>query len=347
MKKLITILLLALFLISAGCTEVQNDTNENAVSDDATIVRLSYGAYTLPEMAVQRMIVNSTDVEFSYYNYQDELTARYVKPIDQKTREELISLFNDNNFMEMDELYEPEDGMPIVADTGTLEIQVMQGDTTKVVKVEPYASEYMPDGLNKINDELIKLIEYVIAPTEDEAKETASEWIINAPTYSFDGSDLEFTDYQLSTENPGESTLTYTFTSSHGGYGNRSGEMITQVITEHDIEVVLYNWNVITATIDGVWDEVSQVMLEQTITMVSEEMKCNETPWQIWYAEGNINFFKEPTGEELAIAYFGTVYNIEVSEMSQESLDDGNCQYTIKVKESAVETLTETGWQEA
>lgn len=102
-----------------------------------------------------------------------------------------------------------------------------------------------------------------------------------------------------------------------------------------------------TATIDGMWDEVNQVMLEQTVTMVSGEMNCNETPWQNWYAEGNINFFKEPTEEELAIAYFGTVYNIEISDLSSDILNDGKCQYTMKVKESAVKPLTEIGWQEA
>jgi hypothetical protein len=349
--KLLTILLLSLFLIGAGCTEMQDDTNENAVpdnavSDDAVIVRLSYGAFTLPEMAVQKMVINSTAINFSYYNYQDELTARYVKSIDQKTREELIALFNNNDFMELDELYEPEDGVPIVADTGILEIQVMQGDTTKVVKVDPYASQYMPDNLNEINDELIRLRQYVLAPTEDELKEIASEWITEAPTYSYDGSDLEFVDYNVSPENPAQSTLNYTFTSTHGGYGNRSEQIVTQVITEHSIEVMLYNRNVISATIDGVWDEVNQKMLEKTITMVSEEMNCNETPWHIWYAEGNINFFTEPTEEELMIAYFGTEYNIEVSEMSWKITGNEKCQYTIKIKESAGETLSELGWQE-
>lgn len=346
LKKLLTILLLALFLIGAGCTETQDDTNKNAVSDDSVIVRLSYGAFTLPEMAVQKMVINSTAINFSYYNYQDELTARYVKSIDKKTREDLIALFNNNDFMELDELYEPEDGVPIVADTGVLEIQVMQSDTTKIVKVDPYASQYMPENLNEINDELIRLRQYVLAPTEDELKEIASEWIMEAPTYSYDGSDLEFVDYNVSPENPAQSTLNYTFTSTHGGYGNRSEQIVTQVITEHSIEVMLYNRNVISATIDGVWDEINQEMLEKTVTMASEEMNCNETPWQIWYAEGNINFFTEPTEEELMIAYFGTEYNIEVLERSSEITGNEKCQYTIKIKESAVETLSELGWQE-
>lgn len=347
LKKLFSIFILALFLISAGCAEVQDNTDENTISDDATIVHLSYGAFTLPEMAIQKMVVNSTSVNFSYYNYQDELTARYVKPIDQETRNELIALFNNNDFMELDELYEPQEGQPIIADSGTVEIQVMQDGVTKIVKVEPYASEYMPDNLKEINDALLELRQYALAPTEDERKEIASEWIMNAPTYSFDGSDLEFVNYQVSDENPREAMLNYTFISNHGGYGNRSDQMIIQVITEHNIEIVLYNRNVNSAIIDGVWDEMNQVMLEETVTMISDEMNCNQTPWQTWYSEGNINFLKEPSEEELIVAYFATIYNIEVSDLSSVSLEDEMCQFTIKIKESDVETLTEIGWHKA
>ncbi|WP_394701089.1 hypothetical protein [uncultured Methanolobus sp.] len=347
MKKMVSILLLALFLISAGCTETQDENDENTVSDDATIVHLSYGAFILPEMAVQKMVVNSTSVNFSYYNYQDELTARYVKPIDHETRDELIALFNNNDFMELDELYEPQEGQPIVADTGIVEIQVMQNGVTKVVKVEPYASEYMPDKLKEINNALIELRQYALSPSENERKKIASEWIMNAPTYSFDGSDLELESYQVSKDNPAEAMLNYTFISSHGGYGNRSGQMITQVITEHSIELVLYNRNVNSAIIDGVWDEMNHVMLEEAVTMMSEEMNCNQTPWQTWYSEGNISFLKEPSEEELIVAYFSTVYNIEVSGLNSVSLEGEKCQYTIEIKESAVETLTEMGWQEA
>ncbi|AFV23872.1 hypothetical protein Mpsy_1665 [Methanolobus psychrophilus R15] len=55
--------------------------------------------------------------------------------------------------------------------------------------------------------------------------------------------------------------LTYNFTSSYGGYGNRTNQMVTEVITNHTIEVTLYSSNVVSAMIDGVWDERKQRML--------------------------------------------------------------------------------------
>jgi len=343
MKKLIIMFLLALVILGAGCTENNND--EPDISDDAVITHLTYGAFTLPEMAVQELIVNSTAVNLSYYNYDNELTARYIKPIDEQTRNDLIELFRDNDFTGMEDLYEPQEGQPIVADTGTLEITVFQEGMNKTVKVDPYFDDYMPAGLREINDALVDMRAYALSISEDEAKAIAEEWIRNAPTYSFDGSGLVLVDYQSGENYPEEHVLTYNFTSSHGGYGNRTDQMVTQVITNHTIEVTLYNSNVVSAIIDGVWDEKEQSMLEY-FRMDSGQMNCTQVPWQVWYAEGNINFIREPTEEELAIAYFGAVHGIEISDLVSEGPEDGMCRYSLTVKADDVPAMEEMGWQQ-
>lgn len=262
MKQILIIFLLALVILGAGCTEEQNGTTE--ISDDAFITQLTYGAFSPMEMAVGELIVNSTAVNMSYYNYEHELTARYVKPIDRETWDNLVELFEENDFAGMEELYEPQEGQPLVADTGTLEITLAQEGMEKTVKVDPYFDDYMPAGLREINDELSELRSYAISINEDQAKMIAEEWIVNAPTYSFDGSDLQFVDYRTDDEYPSQHILTYTFTSSHGGYGNRTDEMVTQVITNHTIEMTLYDRNVAFAIIDGVWDEREQTMLNSS-----------------------------------------------------------------------------------
>jgi hypothetical protein len=344
MKRLLIVFLLALITLSAGCTEDKNDTTE--ISDDAIITHLTYGAFTLPEMAVQELIVNSTAVNLSYYNYDNELTARYIKPIDEQTRNDLLDLMRNNEFTGMKELYVPQEGQPIVTDTGTLEITVVQEGMNKTVKVDPYFDDYMPADLREINDALVDLRSYALSISGDEAKVIAEDWIKNAPTYSYDGSDLVLEDYRSAENYPEEHILTYSFTSSHGGYGNRTGQMVAQVITNHTIEVTLYNSNVVSAIIDGVWDEREQNMLE-FIRMDSEQMNCTQAPWQLWYAEGNINFIQEPTGEELAIAYFSTVHGIEVSDLSSANLEDGMCRYGLTVKTESVPVLEGLGWQKA
>ncbi|WP_292471391.1 hypothetical protein [Methanolobus sp.] len=345
MKKKLIILLLSLVILCTGCAEEQNVTTK--ISNDAVITHLSYGAFTLQEMAVQELEINSTDVTLSYYNYENELTSRYVRSIDEEMRSDLLALFENNDFMKMSGFYGPLEGQPIVADTGTVEISVTQDGVTKTVKINPYSQEYMPNYLREIDEKLIELKRYAMTIPEDKARTIAEEWIINAPTYSFDGSALELQDFQASKYYPEEQILTYSFVSSHSGYGDRSKNMTKQTITNHSIEITLENGEVISAAIDGTWDEINQIMLDTVVEMQSEQMNCNEAPWQLWYTEGDINFLKEPTEEELVITYFSTVYEIEVSDFTSVSLNDGMCQYNLKVKYSDVDTLSEMGWQEA
>lgn len=344
MKKILIVLLLIIAVFTAGCTEDQ--TSKTDISDDAVITYYSYGAFTLPEMAVQKLVVNSTAVNLSYYSYNDELTARYVRSIDEETRSGLIDLLENNEFMKMNSLYEPQEGQPIVADTGTVEISVTQNGDTKTVKVNPYAQDYMPQGLVGIDDKLRELMIYAMTMPEDEAKSIAEEWIVNAPTYSFDGSELELQDYQVNEYNPREQTLTYTFVSNNGGYGDRTDQVITEIITNHVIVVTLNNGEVSSAVIDGKWDEMEQVMQDEIVEMQSQEMVCDQSPWQLWYTQGDINFIKEPTEKELAVAYFSTIYEIDISDFSSESLEDGMCRYTVKVKHSDMKILSEMGWQQ-
>ncbi|WP_319507657.1 hypothetical protein [uncultured Methanolobus sp.] len=345
MKRLIIVCLLALAILSSGCTDEQNDTID--IPDDAVITHLTYGAFTLQSMAVQELVINSTTVNLSYYNYENELNVRYIKPIDDEIRSNLLELFRDNQFTEMDELYEPQEGQQIVVDTGNVEISLTWDGTTKTVKVDPYSHDYMPDKLREIDEALLKLKRYASSISEEDAEAKAEEWIMNAPTYSFDGSNLSLADHQYNDEEPEVHTLTYTFISSHGGYGNRSDQMVTQVITNHTVEIRLYNEIVETVIVDEVWNEMTQHMLDRTMEMRSEQMYCDQAPWKLWYAEGNINFLIEPTEEELAITYFSMVHEIEISDFSTLKLKDAMCQYSLKVKEKDAETMAELGWQEA
>ena len=76
--------------------------------------------------------------------------------------------------------------------------------------------------------------------------------------------------------------LTYRFTSSHAGYGNRSGTVTAQVITEHTIRVTTADRNVESAVIDERWDEMGQFLIGSTISLTYQPMQCEKTVWQTW-----------------------------------------------------------------
>jgi hypothetical protein len=102
--------------------------------------------------------------------------------------------------------------------------------------------------------------------TEEVSRGIAESWIEEeSPTYAFDGMNLEFQEalaldladcyncYQF----------VYEFESRHAGYGDRTGQVLAQVITPHTIIVTVENGKVTGATIDGVYDDMAQKMLSE------------------------------------------------------------------------------------
>jgi len=99
-------------------------------------------------MQLQELTVNSTAVVFTTSDNEGGFMKTYEKPFNESAFRDLISRFEENRFLEMEERYVPQEGQPVVTDVGTLEISLIEGTRTKTVTVDPYYSEYMPEGLN-------------------------------------------------------------------------------------------------------------------------------------------------------------------------------------------------------
>ncbi len=344
MNRIIPIFVLMIIVFGAGCINTDNGNDNESISDDAVIVHLTYGAFTLPEMAIQELVVNETAVNFSIYNYDYQLTERYIKPLNESMRSEVLETFRSNDFLELNATYVPQEGQPVVADVGVVEITLVEDNFSKTVKVDPYYDAYMPENLKEIDQQLRDLREYAVSTSPEEAEGIAEEWIMNAPTYSYDGSNLTMEKHEILEAYPEQHRLNYSFISRHAGYGNRSGEMVAQVITPHNIVVTVAGGEVTAAVIDGVWDERSQRMLADMVAMETS-MPCNETPWEEWYGQGDIQFITEPTEEELVIAYFGEVYDIEVSNFESTRMDAVTCRFTLETGQEYVDRMEELGWK--
>lgn len=265
-KTVILILLILVSICAAGCTQnTQNTQNQNnsQISEDATIIHKTYGAFTLPEMQLQQLAVNKTSVVFTTSDNEGKFLKVYEKPFNESAFSNLTLLFEENGFLQMNNSYTPQEGQPIVTDVGTLEISVVQNDSTKTVKVDPYYQDYMPEGLQKIDNRLLELRAYAVSTPPEEARMIAEDWIKNAPTYRFDGFDLKFESQEALETFPEQHLLVYTFTSRQAGYGDRTGQVLAQVLTPHRIEVTVSEKNVTSAIIDGKWDEVAQKPLQE------------------------------------------------------------------------------------
>ncbi|PIW33478.1 MAG: hypothetical protein COW27_00480 [Nitrosopumilales archaeon CG15_BIG_FIL_POST_REV_8_21_14_020_37_12] len=73
---------------------------------------------------------------------------------------------------------------------------------------------------------------------------------------------------------PPQYMFTMAFDSSHGGYGNREGQMLTQAITHHKMDIVVSEGNVISAVTDKTWDEINhQYVLKQKLPSSNEQIE--------------------------------------------------------------------------
>lgn len=101
-----------------------------------------------------------------------------------------------------------------------------------------------------------------ITPEEKEKNDAlgvAQRYIVTSPTFAFDG-DINTldTEYVGTMESfPVQYMIKMAFDSTHGGYGNREGQMLTQVITHHKMDIVVSEGKVISAVTDETWDELN------------------------------------------------------------------------------------------
>lgn len=96
--------------------------------------------------------------------------------------------------------------------------------------------------------------------TKEEAVETAKEFLGNAPTYKWDGENMKVIEV-LTLRCPYCWSVVIEFQSRHGGYGDRTGKVVTQVITPHTARIVVREGKVISAVLDEMWDEIKQEMI--------------------------------------------------------------------------------------
>jgi len=102
--------------------------------------------------------------------------------------------------------------------------------------------------------------------TQEQSRQIAELWIMNAsPTYTFDGMNLvlkESLAFDL-TDCRSCYQFVYDFESRQAGYGDRTDQMLAQVITPHNIVVVVENGAITKVMIDGVYDDLNQKMIQE------------------------------------------------------------------------------------
>ena len=107
--------------------------------------------------------------------------------------------------------------------------------------------------------------------SEEESLTIAREYTKNCPTFKFDG--MEETLKHISTLTlrcPYCWQFEFQFESRHSGYGDRTGQILTQVITNHTVTITVQEGEVGSAIMDDKWDMIKQELVESN----SEDKNC-------------------------------------------------------------------------
>jgi len=90
--------------------------------------------------------------------------------------------------------------------------------------------------------------------TEDENRRVATDYLLNSPTFKFDGIEgsVRLIVPQALKYNDAWEFI-YKFKCAHPGYGDRSGEMVAQAVTPHTARIIVRRGEVTFAVIDEKW----------------------------------------------------------------------------------------------
>jgi len=296
-------------------------------------------------------VVTKDNATMSIIAADGNITKRYQKNLTKEQYNAIVRVFSDNNFASFGDRYD--EGRNHVTDVGFTDITFTANGKTKTVTTYN-VNDYMPSGLIKIREKLQETVEFTRTLDESQIKALAESWIREAPTYKYDGSGLVLVNYVQQQSFPVRHVLTYNFTSSHSGYGDRSGKVTAPVITNHTINITIIDGNVESAIIDEKWDEMGQFMVGSEQSLSYQPKMCEKTPWQVWEENSGRVYIRAPTDEEIIKHYYASVYSTDVRDVKKIQLGTVSCQacdvcpetyrFGLTVNASEMQPLLDEGW---
>jgi hypothetical protein len=98
--------------------------------------------------------------------------------------------------------------------------------------------------------------------TQEESRQIAEDFVKNSPTFKFDGilGTLKLVE-TLYPDIENAWQFVFQFESANAGYGDRTGQMVAEVITPHEAIITLEKGKIKNAIMDEKWDMINQRML--------------------------------------------------------------------------------------
>jgi hypothetical protein len=99
---------------------------------------------------------------------------------------------------------------------------------------------------------------------KEQAAAASLSLIKNSPTFVFDGVKDSIKQVRADTSDNGVTwNLTYTFKTTHPGHGDRSGQVLAQVVTGHTAQITVTRCKIAAAVCDNAWNLRSNIPLNK------------------------------------------------------------------------------------
>lgn len=157
------------------------------------------------------------------------------------------------------------------ADYFTYSIQITQGVFQNALSWAD-TSENVPKKVIWLKDEINSIVVDLESSPQIGRSDTietipvtvAKNFTVSSPTFAFDGipETLKVGEVKILESFPEQYVIPISFDSLHGGYGNRTDQIVTEAITPHAIIVTVVDGKVVSAIIDEKWDELDQKQIE-------------------------------------------------------------------------------------
>jgi hypothetical protein len=108
-----------------------------------------------------------------------------------------------------------------------------------------------------------------------EEESIAVEYLRNSSTFGFDGIEdsINVTSIEIFESLPIQYVVKIDFKCTHAGYGDRTGQILAQVITPHNAKITIVEKEVMNAIIDGKWDMIKQKEKTQSELLPMEHVR--------------------------------------------------------------------------
>ena len=91
--------------------------------------------------------------------------------------------------------------------------------------------------------------------SKDQSTSISMTLIKYSPTFAFDGIKDSVQLLKIETPDNGQTwNLLYVFKTAHPGHGDRGGQVLAEVITEHSVQITVSNCKITSAVCDKTWD---------------------------------------------------------------------------------------------